>query len=69
MKRSFFFFQLIMFALFSSKSLAQFTNYRITQNDSDQSETAIAVSPSNLNHLISAWHDYKIVTLHDKTPG
>ena len=38
---------------------AQPTNVRITSNNQDQSEVTIAIDPSDSNHLISAWNDFR----------
>ena len=40
-------------------SLAQFTNIPVAKLDSDQVETAIAISPFNSTRLLAGWNDYR----------
>ncbi len=57
MKLHKFVFAIVLFAFFNVS--AQPTNVRITSNNKDQSEVTIAIDPSDSNHLISAWNDFR----------
>jgi hypothetical protein len=58
-------FCLLMFS--ASDMLAQLTNTPLAQEGNDQSETAVAVSPLNINYLMTGWND--IISISNSSMG